>query len=133
VLGIPLQPCFVKRDPDTHKVLPSTVEDVLNQIDYAVNLMGVDHVGIGTDMSTYAARTLEIPRDSSLRLFRPLFPHVFGVGPTDRYDPYPVGLDSHAKFLNLTRGLVKRGYSDEDTKKILGGNWLRLFKEVWRR
>jgi len=131
ILGIPLQPCFVKRDPDTHTVLQATVDDVLAQIEYAVNLMGVDHVGVGTDMSTFAARTLELPRDSNIRWYRPLFPHVFGVGPTDRYDPYPIGLDSHAKMLNLTRGLVKKGYSDEDTQKIVGGNWLRLFEEVW--
>ena len=131
VMGIPTQPCFVKRDPDTHRVLPSTVEDVLNHVEYAVKLMGIDHVGIGTDMSSYAAREKELPRDSSIRLYRPLFPHVFGVGPTDRYDPFPVGLDSHAEFWNLTRGLLKRGYSEEGIHKILGGNWLRLFKQVW--
>jgi len=33
---------------------------------------------------------------------------------------------------NLTRGLVKRGFSDEDIKKILGGNFLRVFKAVWQ-
>jgi membrane dipeptidase len=50
----------------------------------------------------------------------------------DRYDPWPVGLDSHARMPNLTRGLVKRGYSDADILKILGGNWLRLFRETWQ-
>jgi microsomal dipeptidase-like Zn-dependent dipeptidase len=29
-------------------------------------------------------------------------------------------------------GLVARGYSDQETKKILGGNWVKLFKKVWR-
>ena len=130
--GIPLQPCFVKRDPETHVVLESTVEDVLDHVDYAVNLMGADHVAIGTDLSSYAARTRELPRDSSLRLYRARHPEVFGVGPTDRYDPFPQGLDSHAKILNLTRGLVKRGHSDDAIRKILGGNWLRVLKEVWR-
>ena len=131
ILGIPTQPCFVKRNPDTHEVLQATVDDVLDQIHYAVNLMGIDHVGMGTDMSNYAARTLELPRDSNIRLVRHLRPDVFGVGPTDKYDPFPIGLDNHAKMLNLTRGLMKRGYSDEDTKKVLGGNWLRIFEDVW--
>ncbi len=53
------------------------------------------------------------------------------MGPVDRYDPWPVGLESHSKMRNLTRGLVKRGYSDEDVLKILGRNWLRLFSETW--
>ena len=131
ILGIPTQPCFVKRDPDTHVVQQATVDDVLDQIDYAVNLMGIDHVGFGSDMSNYAARTLDPPRDSNIRLVRHLRPDVFGVGPTDKYDPFPIGLDNHGKMLNLTRGLMKRKYSDEDTKKILGGNWMRIFKEVW--
>ena len=71
------------------------------------------------------------PPFSSIRSYRPLRPDVFGVGPVDRYDPWPVGLDSHSKMMNLTRGLVKRGYSDADVLKILGGNWLRLFRETW--
>ena len=58
-------------------------------------------------------------------------PTSSGWRPVDRYDPWPVGLDSHSEMLNLTRGLVKRGYSDEDVVKILGGNWLRLFRETW--
>lgn len=131
IVGIPLQSNFLRRDPKTYQVFQATLDDVLNQIDYAVNLMGVDHVGIGSDLSDYCARTLEIPEYSSVRRYRPLRPDVFGLGPTDRYDPFPVGIDSHAKMLNITRGLVSRGYSDENIKKILGGNWLRLFREVW--
>jgi membrane dipeptidase len=33
---------------------------------------------------------------------------------------------------NLTMALVARGYSDQEIKGILGGNFLRLFKKVWR-
>ena len=83
------------------------------------------------DLSDYNARTLEVPPDSSIRWYRPLRPDVFGSGPTDRFDPAPIGLDSHAGILNITRGMVKRGYSDEDIKKVLGGNWLRLLKRIW--
>lgn len=133
ILGIPTQPCFVKRDPETHVVLQATIDDVIDHIDYAVNLMGIDHVCIGTDMSNYAARTLDPPRDSNIRLVREQRPDVFGVGPTDKYDTFPIGFDSHAKIRNLTRGLLKRGYSDDATKKILGGNWLRIFSEIWQQ
>jgi microsomal dipeptidase-like Zn-dependent dipeptidase len=43
---------------------------------------------------------------------------------------FPVGLESPAQLLNLTRGLVQRGYSDEEIQKILGRNLLRLFHET---
>jgi len=40
------------------------------------------------------------------------------------------GMDDITKVPNITRGLVARGYSDKEMEKILGGNNLRVFKEV---
>lgn len=132
LVGIPFFPCLVKRHPETHEVQPSTVEDVIDHIDHAVRLMGIDHVSIATDMATYGARTRELTKDSVLRRTRVEHPEVFGVGPTDRGDPYPAGLDSHDKMANLTAGLVRRGYADDEIGKLLGGNWLRVFERVWK-
>ncbi len=42
------------------------------------------------------------------------------------------GLDDITKFPSLTEGMVSRGYSDEDIRKILGANDLRVFKKVLR-
>ena len=39
-------------------------------------------------------------------------------------------IESPEEWPNITRGLVSRGYSDEDIKKILGGNALRVIKQV---
>jgi len=47
-----------------------------------------------------------------------------GIGST------PEGLEDVSKMPNMTRVMVKRGYSDEDIMKILGGNHLRVFKKV---
>ena len=44
-------------------------------------------------------------------------------------DP-PNGLEDCAKLPNITKELVKRGYSEENIKKILGGNFIRVFKGV---
>ncbi|MGE5842864.1 MAG: membrane dipeptidase [Deltaproteobacteria bacterium] len=41
------------------------------------------------------------------------------------------GFESLAEFPILTKGLLSRGYSPEEVKKVIGGNWLRLFEEVW--
>ena len=75
-----------------------TIEDVLDHIDHAVKVAGVDHVGLGADM----------------------YPRT----------PSPVGIRGVHDYPNLTRGLKKRGYPDEDIKKIMGGNLLRVWKTV---
>jgi membrane dipeptidase len=40
------------------------------------------------------------------------------------------GLEKYSYFSNFTRGLVSRGYSDEEIAKIMGGNWLRVFEQI---
>jgi membrane dipeptidase len=82
-------------DPEALKKV--TVEDWLDHLDHAVELVGTSHVGIGSDLDG-------------------------GCG-------FP-GLDDVTKFPSLTEGMVSRGYSDEDVKKILGANDLRVFKKV---
>jgi membrane dipeptidase len=132
IIGATFFPALVKRQPGSHVVVPSTVEDVVDHIDYLVKLVGVEHVGFGSDMPNYHARTLEAPATSSIRHYRPLRPDVYGDGPTDRYDPYPADLDAHTKLRNLTAALVRRGYSDDDVLAIMGGNWIRVARQVWR-
>ncbi len=75
-----------------------TIEDVLDHIDHAVKIAGVDHVGLGADM----------------------YPRT----------PSPVGIRGVHDYPKITRGLKKRGYSDNDVKKIMGGNFLRVWKQV---
>jgi len=108
------------------------VEDVLDHVDYVVKLVGIDHVGFGTDLVGHWLVSAGTPPESSLRWWRDRRPDVFGRGPTDRYDPYPKELDSHTKLINITIGLLKRGYSEESIIKVLGGNFLRVFQTVWK-
>ncbi|RME48447.1 MAG: membrane dipeptidase, partial [Chloroflexi bacterium] len=76
----------------------ATLDHVLDQIDYMVNLVGPDHVGLGSDFD--------------------------GIKYT------PAGLEDVSRMPAITRGLLERGYGDEDVAGILGGNWLRVFREV---
>jgi len=126
-------PPVVKRDPDTHEVLQATVEDVLDHIDYAVDVGGVDSVAFGSDMSDRTLDQGSISQGSNLATWRTTHPEVYGDGPTDRMDPYPVGLSRFTEIENLTRGLVARGYDDGEIRGILGENLLRVFDDVWRR
>jgi membrane dipeptidase len=75
----------------------ASVADLVNHIDHAVKVAGVDHVGISSDFDG-------------------------GGGIT--------GWENASETLNVTRELVKRGYSDADIEKIWSGNLLRVLAEV---
>ncbi|MDA1349786.1 MAG: membrane dipeptidase [Chloroflexi bacterium] len=112
--------------------LKGTLDDYLDSIDHLVQMVGVDHVAVGTDHT----------QDQPPEFWRYIasqqgtrFPSTFVSADTDysKVDLYPDGLKTPAGFPNLTAALLERGYSEEDTAKIIGGNWLRLFREVWGR
>lgn len=124
-------PPVIARDPETHEVQQATVHDVLDHVDHAVDVGGVDSVAFGGDMSDRTLDQESISEGSNLGVWRQSHPEVYGAGPTDRMDPYPEGLSRYTELQNLTRGLVAREYTDEEIRKILGGNLRRLFDTVW--
>lgn len=77
----------------------ATLSQVLDHIDRAVELAGIDAVGIGSDYD--------------------------GVG-----DTLPIGLKDVSTFPNLVQGLLDRGYDEASIAKILGGNTMRVWREV---
>ena len=106
-----------------------TVHDYLDSIEYAINLIGVDHVGFGTDFVLPASldQILDGPDWSDAER------EMVGVS----LDVWPwsdghKGMENNSGYPNLTRGLVARGYSDGDIAKVMGGNWLRLIDETIR-
>ena len=115
VIGV--TPFFVK------KAGPSNItDDLLDQVDETVDIVGVDHVGFGSD--------LEFPNSVTRGCFIWKNPDRIDVDyftPMDKTWGY--GWLEHMP--NFTMGLVARGYSDQDIKKILGDNWVKLFKRVW--
>jgi membrane dipeptidase len=94
VVGVTFVPGFVAEDENQ-----ATLGGVLDQIDYMVKTMGIDHVGLGSDFDGFFS--------SKVR-----------------------GLEDVTRLPRLTAGLVERGYGEEDVKKILGGNLMRVFREV---
>lgn len=121
VVGIFAMPWFIAKDPKH-----TTVDDFLDHIEYVIRLVGVDHVGIGTDwpmpQTRWAAVTFK-------KYLAPAMGFAPGNGPSTEWVH---GLKDYRSFINITRGLIARGYSDDDIQKILGENWLRVFSEVWK-
>ncbi|MDA4117066.1 MAG: dipeptidase [Thaumarchaeota archaeon] len=106
------------------------VDDYLDAMEYVIKLVGIDHVAIGLDISAPEGR-----RKEDVKQLNAYFPDLteasggkFDVWPVKRR--YANGLDAHTA-LPIAKGLVVRGYSDQDIQKVLGLNWLRVFEKVW--
>ena len=116
----------------------STLEDYIDAIDDMVEKIGVDHVGIGTDFVQDQTesfwRYINAQQGTSYPLKGPSkAPGYVERPPTTQADKvhHPKGLETPDKLPNLAEALMKRGYTAADITKILGGNFLRLFREVW--
>jgi membrane dipeptidase len=108
-----------------------TLEHYLDAIDYVVDLVGIDHVGIGTDMShgTYPDGDLIRGLPSKRSVGGQYADHI-ECAPRSRLR-YVEGFDDYGQLPDVVEALQKRGYTDEDVAKVLGGNFLRVFRRVW--
>ncbi len=105
--------------------LEPSIEDWIDHIDYIANLIGIDHVGIGTDYFGHA-----IPSKLAAKLDQFLI--KLGMGPEHggSFQYKMKNFGHYTEFPNLISGLIDRGYSDNEIKKIAGGNFLRVFEQV---
>jgi membrane dipeptidase len=100
-----------------------SVETMMDHLDYCVKLVGIDHVAIGSDnffgdkMALHAQTIREHPGDGLQTYMAP-------------NAPYLEGYENPSEWPNIIRVLVARGYSDEDIKKLIGGNTLKLVEKV---
>jgi membrane dipeptidase len=103
----------------------TTFDDYLRHIDHAVKVGGIDHVGLASDYSIRgieATQTREgwyVPRLTA-------FPPEYRV----RWPPWIPELDPPTRFRTIARGLARRGYTAAQIEKLLGGNWMRYFRDV---
>ena len=118
VMGISAVRNFVKNED------PTTLEHYIDHIDHVVKLVGIDHVGIGTD--------------SDLNGYDDLPPELYKSFKSGYKSSYSFrekmdieGLDHPQKLFDLTEGLIRRGYSNENIKAILGGNFERVLSRIW--
>jgi membrane dipeptidase len=95
VVGVVYYRGFVDDDPDK-----ATLDRVIDHIDHLASVMGVEHVGLGSDFDGFLG------------------------------DPPPVGLEDVTRLPTLTQKLIDRGYAPDDIRGILGGNWLRVLRQV---
>jgi membrane dipeptidase len=120
VMGITSVRNFVKN------VEPTTIEDYIDHIDHVADLVGVEHVGIGTDTDLNGYD--DLPRDFYEQL-KSGYKDTYGF--RDKIDIE--GLDHPKKMFDLVEALTRRGYGDTEIRAILGGNFKRALGEIWDR
>jgi membrane dipeptidase len=110
-----------------------TLSDYIRCLEYTIDLVGIDHVGVSTDsmgtMGAYPKHDFDddaLPYGSVTDEFDRL------AQPADNNNRQPADFNGIEDFPYLTHRLVESGYSDEDIKKILGENLMRVFDATWR-
>ena len=105
---------------------PVTVDDVIDHVDHVRDLVGIEHVGIGSDagIESNDLGSPQILKDM-LAKADPRY-HVHGTREV------VAGLEGPDRFFELAAALLRRGYSHEHIRLVLGGNWQRVLGEIWR-
>lgn len=86
------------------------VEDVLDHFEHVARLVGIEYVGLGSDVDV-AAIDPATGRPAALYVI--------------------LGLDPVARVFQIADGLLRRGFSTDDVRLVLGGNFLRALGEIW--
>ncbi len=122
VMGIPFLRMMIRAGE------PVTIEHVVDHFDHVRRLVGIEHLGVGSDMDVVGnpnpvngAPMPETPNWDRYHL------HKDAEG---RWLLTIKGLDHPRRMFDLTEALIRRGYSDGDIQMILGGNWIRVLGKV---
>jgi membrane dipeptidase len=98
------------------------LDSVMDHVEYCIDLVGIDHVGLGPD--TFFGDHVALHR---------FYAAAFDTGEVARYEEvdHVEGMENPSEFPNVIRWLVAHGYEDEQIAKIVGGNALRALADVW--
>ncbi|MGB9330841.1 MAG: membrane dipeptidase [Steroidobacteraceae bacterium] len=107
-----------------------TVADYMQHLEHALKVAGEDHVGIGSDVGiepfdTSAKGMAEFQKEVDAR-------HKAGLSAPEEDRPtYVEGMNTPRRLEIVADELLKRGYSDAVVQKVLGGNFARVFTQIW--
>jgi membrane dipeptidase len=104
---------------------PTTVESMLDHYDYVAKLVGVEHLGIGSDIDLRGYDALPPEEKKDYRSGGKV-----SEGIREKFDID--GLNFAKRPFDIAEGLIRRKYSDANIEAILGGNFRRVLKEICR-
>ena len=106
------------------KTDPTTIVNYADHIDHVVKLVGIDHVGIGTDSDLYG---YDDTSPEMNKMLRGAYKDSYAFREKIDVD----GFDHPLKMYDLAEELIRRDYSNANIKAVLGGNFQRLLTATW--
>ncbi len=100
--------------------LQATTETICRHIDHIANLIGIEHVALGLDFVYFDDLMMQVYRDNK----ELMFPKGYPPPPWQYWPP--------ERTIELVDGLLLRGYSESDVRGVLGENFLRVARAVWK-
>lgn len=100
-----------------------TLDDLMDHVQDIVKAGGIDCLGIGADHFPYNSRPLASPFQENDEM------HIQDM---DWQKTFVQGLENVSGMPLFTEGLVARGFSDDEIRKVLGQNAMRVMQHVWR-
>lgn len=104
---------------------PTTIEHLVDHIDHVAKLVGIEHVGIGSDADLNGYD--DMPPEQA-KMLRSAYKASYGF--REKIDIE--GFDHPKKVFDLTEALFRRGYSEQNIIAVLGGNFRRLLGATWK-
>lgn len=105
---------------------PVTVDDVVDHFDHVRDLVGIEHVGIGSDAG------IESNDLGSPQILRDMLTKADPRYRVHGTHEIVAGLEGPKRVFDLTAAIVRRGYTDAQIRLILGENWRRVLATIWR-
>ena len=103
---------------------PTGIDAMMDHYDYVAKLVGVDHLGVGSDIDLVGYDAM--PADENKQL-RAGYKGSYGFRDKIDIDGYTFA----KRPFDLAEALIRRNYSDANIEAILGGNFQRVLKEIW--
>jgi membrane dipeptidase len=103
---------------------PTGIDAMLDHYDYVTKLVGIEHVGVGSDIDLLGYDALSSEETKQLRSG---YKSSYGFRDKNDIDGYTFA----KRPFDLAEALIRRNYSDANIEAILGGNFRRVLKEIW--